>query len=223
MFADDATYPKLTNGTWYNKLPNFAETDVLFTTQLQTLKEFSIATVDTTYSGSLAAWRQPNNPEVDFFIYADWPTPIDLSYDDADLLTAGLGGFPVGDLAWFPAKYEEWMNQKDAEYDLIHKTLNGIVGVEKVDGLPTKFTLEQNYPNPFNPTTEINFSIPKSGNVTLKVFDAVGQEVATLVNEFKNAANYKVNFNAANLTSGVYFYRLEANDLLQTKKMLLIK
>lgn len=223
MFADDATYPKLTNGTWYSKLPNFAETDVLFTTQLQVLKEFSIATVDTTFSGSLAAWRQPNNPEADNFIYADWPTPIDLSYDDADLLTAGLGGFPVGDLAWFPAKYSEWMNQRDAEYTLIHNTLNGIVGVEKVEGLPAKFSLEQNYPNPFNPTTEINFSIPKSGNVTLKIFDAVGQEVATLINEFKPAANYKINFNASNLTTGVYFYRLEANNLLQTKKMLLIK
>ncbi|MBI1934017.1 MAG: T9SS type A sorting domain-containing protein [Ignavibacteriales bacterium] len=115
------------------------------------------------------------------------------------------------------------MNQRDAEYTLIHNTLNGIVGVEKVEGLPAKFSLEQNYPNPFNPTTEINFSIPKSGNVTLKIFDAVGQEVATLINEFKPAANYKINFNASNLTTGVYFYRLEANNLLQTKKMLLIK
>lgn len=224
MFADDATYPKLTNGTWYSKLPNFAETDVLFTDQLQVLKEFSIATVDTTYSGSLTAWRQANNPEAENFIYADWPTPIDLSYDDADLLTGGLGGFPVGDLAWFPAKYTEWMGQRDAEYAAIHEVLmTGVTGVEEIPGLPVEFSLDQNYPNPFNPTTVINFSIPASANVSLKVYNAVGQEVATLVNEFKNAANYKVDFNGSKLSSGVYFYKLDAGNFVQTKKMLLIK
>jgi photosystem II stability/assembly factor-like uncharacterized protein len=89
--------------------------------------------------------------------------------------------------------------------------------------IPSSFNLKQNYPNPFNPTTNINFSIPKSGFVTLKVYDMVGQEVATLVNEVKSAGNYIVGFNASNLPSGAYFYRLESGNIVDTKKMLLIK
>lgn len=89
--------------------------------------------------------------------------------------------------------------------------------------IPASFNLMQNYPNPFNPTTNINFSIPKSGLVTLKVYDMVGKEVATLVNEVKTAGNYIVGFNASNLPSGAYFYRLESGNIVDTKKMLLIK
>jgi photosystem II stability/assembly factor-like uncharacterized protein len=88
---------------------------------------------------------------------------------------------------------------------------------------PTDYALSQNYPNPFNPETKINFSIPNSGLVTLKIYDIVGREVATLVNEIKNAGNYIVDFNASDLTSGVYFYKLEVNGYADTKKMMLIK
>lgn len=89
--------------------------------------------------------------------------------------------------------------------------------------VPSSFDLKQNFPNPFNPTTNINFSLPKSGFVTLKVYDMIGKEVATLVNEVKTAGNYIVGFNAANLPSGAYFYRLESNSFVDTKKMMLIK
>ena len=88
--------------------------------------------------------------------------------------------------------------------------------------LPVNYEL-QNYPNPFNPATVISFSIPKAGNVLLKVYNALGQEIATLVNEYKDAANYKVSFNASNLSSGVYFYRLEAGSFVSVKKMLLLR
>ncbi|HRE40082.1 MAG TPA: T9SS type A sorting domain-containing protein [Ignavibacteria bacterium] len=88
---------------------------------------------------------------------------------------------------------------------------------------PDGFKLSQNYPNPFNPTTKINFSLPKSGNTTLKVYDMLGKEVMTLVNDFKVAGSYVVDFNAATLSSGTYFYRLESNGFVDTKKMLLIK
>jgi hypothetical protein len=225
MFDDDATYPLLTEGEWItDKLPNFAETDVLFTDQLAKIKTFSIATVDTSFTGSLDMWRQPSNPAADYFTYADWPIPIDLSYDDADLLTTGLNGFPVGDLAWFPDKYTEWMAQRDNELQQIHQVLStGVLGVEVLPGVPVMFELSQNYPNPFNPKTVINFSIPEAGNVILKVYNSLGQEVATLLNEYKAASNYKVDFNASNLSSGVYFYTLEANNFKLTKKMVLIK
>ncbi|MEW6652226.1 MAG: T9SS type A sorting domain-containing protein [Bacteroidota bacterium] len=90
-------------------------------------------------------------------------------------------------------------------------------------GIPTKFTLDQNYPNPFNPTTKIKFAIPADENVSLKVFNVLGQEVATLVNKQLKAGSYSFDWNAANLSSGVYFYRIEAGSFNQTRKMLLLK
>ncbi len=95
--------------------------------------------------------------------------------------------------------------------------------VETEDNLPGVYSLAQNYPNPFNPTTAIKYSIPKEGLVTFKVFNTIGEEVATLVNENKQVGNYEVTFDATNLSSGVYFYKLEAGDFLQVKKMILIK
>ena len=88
---------------------------------------------------------------------------------------------------------------------------------------PDAFSLSQNYPNPFNPSTKINFSIPKSGMVTLKVYDVLGKEVASLVNDARNAGNYEVSFNASGLSSGAYFYRLQSGSFVDTKKMFLLK
>jgi hypothetical protein len=90
-------------------------------------------------------------------------------------------------------------------------------------GVLNGYKLAQNYPNPFNPATTISYTIPKSGLVSLKVFDIAGKEVATLVNEVKNAGSYNFKFNAANLSSGVYFYRLQAGEFVETKKMFLLK
>lgn len=94
---------------------------------------------------------------------------------------------------------------------------------DPVSQLPVDFRLEQNYPNPFNPSTKISWQSPVSGHQTLKVYDVLGNEVATLVNEFTNAGNYKIDFNASALSSGVYFYKLQAGSFIQTKKMILIK
>jgi hypothetical protein len=88
---------------------------------------------------------------------------------------------------------------------------------------PEVYSLAQNYPNPFNPTTNISYKIPESGFVSLKVYDALGREVATLVNEVKPAGNYLVNFNAAGLASGIYFYRLKTGNFTQNHKMILLK
>jgi len=88
---------------------------------------------------------------------------------------------------------------------------------------PDSYNLAQNYPNPFNPTTSIRYSIPTRSNVTLKVYDILGNEVANLVNEEKDKGVYTVNFNAIGLSSGIYFYTLRADGFVQTKKMLLIK
>lgn len=90
--------------------------------------------------------------------------------------------------------------------------------------IPTEFKLQQNFPNPFNPVTTINFSIPKSSHVTLKVFNSIGQEVASIVNKYLPAGNYSEQFAAtSNLTSGVYFYKLTADGFSDTKKLMLVK
>ncbi|MGQ9642780.1 MAG: T9SS type A sorting domain-containing protein, partial [Ignavibacterium sp.] len=88
---------------------------------------------------------------------------------------------------------------------------------------PAKFELAQNYPNPFNPNTSISFTIPQSGNVKLSVYNLLGQEITTLVNEYKEAGTHNIEFNATNLNSGVYLYKLESNGLTLTKKMTLLK
>ena len=86
-----------------------------------------------------------------------------------------------------------------------------------------QYGLEQNYPNPFNPSTKIKFSIPEIGHVTLKVYDVLGNEIATLVNEEKQAGSYEIKFDATQLSSGIYFYKLQAGDFVETKKMILLR
>ncbi|MFA6439732.1 MAG: T9SS type A sorting domain-containing protein, partial [Bacteriovoracaceae bacterium] len=88
---------------------------------------------------------------------------------------------------------------------------------------PVEYSLKQNYPNPFNPSTSINYTLPVSGNVTLKVFTMVGQEVATLVNGFRTAGSFEVKFDASHLSSGIYFYSLKTGNYSQVKKMMLLK
>ena len=94
---------------------------------------------------------------------------------------------------------------------------------EEPNNIPVQYSLEQNYPNPFNPTTTIRFGLPTSGNVTLIVYNILGQKVATIVNARLNAGTYQYQFNAGHLSSGIYLYKLQTKDYLQIKKMMLIK
>jgi hypothetical protein len=96
-------------------------------------------------------------------------------------------------------------------------------GVDDVSGIPLTYTLSQNYPNPFNPTTTIEYQLPKQAFVKLKIFDLLGREVTTLMNERNAAGKHSVRFDALSLTSGVYFYKLETDDFIQTRKLLLLK
>jgi glucuronoarabinoxylan endo-1,4-beta-xylanase len=88
---------------------------------------------------------------------------------------------------------------------------------------PSIFQLHQNYPNPFNPSTVIEYQIPTAENVSLKIFDMLGREVATLVNERKSPGTYEVMFDGSRLASGMYFYRLQAGNLVETKKLVLLR
>jgi hypothetical protein len=88
---------------------------------------------------------------------------------------------------------------------------------------PNQIILEQNYPNPFNPATKIKFSIPESSITVIKIYNAVGSELATLLNEIKQPGTYEVSFNAVDLSSGAYFYSIETDNFREVKKMILIK
>jgi photosystem II stability/assembly factor-like uncharacterized protein len=98
-----------------------------------------------------------------------------------------------------------------------------VTNVDNQHSLETQFILYQNYPNPFNPTTVISYQIPVSGNVNLKVYDLLGREVVVLVDENKPAGKYEVEFDASQISSGVYYYKLTAGDFIQTNKMVLIR
>jgi len=121
--------------------------------------------------------------------------------------SAGLGTVRV-DMGYYGGKY--------------HKTTVD-VETEEIKSLPKEYTLEQNYPNPFNPSTTISFNLPYKSIVNLTVYDILGKEVETLINEEMNAGKYVKMWNAGKFASGVYFYKLSAGKFNVTKKMLLIK
>jgi hypothetical protein len=146
----------------------------------------------------------------------------------ADLRTLG-GGSAVVFASGF---LNPSANQNGAAFGIFFALADGTVGqfpegvasVENISGVtPSNYSLEQNYPNPFNPSTTINFTIPNSEFVTLKVFNILGSEVATLVNENLSAGAYRYNFDAQNLASGVYLYELNAGNFREIKKMNLLK
>lgn len=97
------------------------------------------------------------------------------------------------------------------------------VSVEEEKTFVEKYFIEQNYPNPFNPSTKINYGLKKAGNVEISVYNILGNKVATLVNGFKSAGNHSISFNASNLSSGVYFYKIISNGFVETRKMILEK
>ena len=94
--------------------------------------------------------------------------------------------------------------------------------IETVE-IPNHYSLSQNYPNPFNPVTTIKYGIPKTSNVLIRIYDVLGNEVLTIINEKKSPGVYSESFNASNLSSGVYFYKIEAGSFTDVKKMVLIK
>ena len=226
MFDDNSTYPLLTEGAWIEGGdPSFTDPADLMTDQVDNLIAFCISTADTNSTDVLDWWRTGSHTSDDY-IYPDFPIDIDLSYTNAAYLTAGYAKLPLGDLNWFPVQKVTWEAQMDVEHAAIETALttgNVLVGIKDLGGVPTEFTLSQNYPNPFNPTTKISFSIPEASNVTLKVYNTLGQEVATLVNDFKTAQSYSVDFNASNLASGVYIYTLKYGNQSISKKMMLLK
>ena len=145
--------------------------------------------------------------------------PIDFSINDNDdgKTRKAVMCYSKDNLDLSYAHVENWT------YTFLGNIDGVITSTKEESSLPTQFLLSQNYPNPFNPTTSIKYSIPKSGLVTLKVYDILGRQVAELVNKQQEAGSYNVSFDASKLTSGVYLYKIESGSFVSTKKMMLVK
>ena len=211
MFDDADSYPNLVEENNLELDPGFdaklVETilakEMLF---VKFIRKYHICTIG-------FAMNRHYAPDGNYWDIA-WPLPEKLTYTNKTAMTHAQGSFPVGDLNW----YDKSVMAKWNAYR------NGYVGVESDnENLPSAYNLSQNYPNPFNPTTEINFSIPVAGNTKLEVYNILGQKVATLVNKKLNAGSHKYQFDASNLSSGLYVYRLQSNNFISTKKMMLLK
>lgn len=177
-------------------------------------------------------WANPGPPPYTFTYLANSPEGKPVVFS----LVAGPNGSQItydGVFSWLPTK-----DQAGKVYTLTVQVSDGtltalstqliaasttITGVEKYSGVPTEYSLFQNYPNPFNPTTAIQVALPKEGNVKLTVYNILGEEVAVLANKHMSAGYHTFNFDASKLTSGMYLYRIEANDFVSVRKMLLIK
>jgi hypothetical protein len=130
--------------------------------------------------------------------------------------TAGIGGFPVGDLNWFPDKLDEWANSSLS------------INEDIVDIAPSSFNLKQNYPNPFNPSTNIEFEMMVQSDIKIEIFDVTGGYITTLYKGFAGPGVHKLTWNGINdkgqiISSGVYFYKMTADNFVQTRKLLFAK
>lgn len=146
---------------------------------------------------------------------------LDLILNDGDATGARESG-----LRWSPVPLDNgWNNVQSWSYSWIGNPASKFMYVDVKDNSvkPVEFALQQNYPNPFNPSTTVRFAMKNSGNVSLKVYNLLGSEVATLFNGFKGQGEHSVEFNGAGLASGVYFVRMEASEFSSVKKMMLVK
>ncbi len=132
------------------------------------------------------------------------------------------GSSGMGDISFYVSGLQE--NKNGPNTKGLSTISEGVTtGIQENESVPLNFSLGQNYPNPFNPTTTIQYSISQKGLYSLKVYNVIGKEVATLLNDEINAGTFIFTFNASNLPSGVYFYTLSGDNFLETRKMILMK
>ena len=203
-------------------------------TNLTSLTGFTSTGWTTAYSGTYTipstGWQYINMTGPDYFIYNGTSNLlVEICFDNTNYLSNSIVyATTVSNMTWaYSVNNNSGCSMSGGNtYTTRPNTcfvFSVPTGLNNNSEKPDKFSLSQNYPNPFNPVTKINYSIPKQGFVTLKVYDLIGREVRTLVNEVKASGSYSVDFNASELSSGVYFYKIQAGDFTETKKMMLIK
>jgi fibronectin type 3 domain-containing protein len=136
------------------------------------------------------------------------------SYSDTTVFSGRMYYYYVTTL------FNQWESNPS---DTVNALVEAITAVAIIDKLPSAYQLKQNFPNPFNPSTKINYQLPMTSNVELTVYNLVGQKVATLVSERQEAGYYLVEWDATRFSSGVYFYRIQANDFSNVRKMILVR
>lgn len=239
IFDDVERYPLIQEGVWvFGDNPDFVDDMDLMGSGVDELITWSIEAAgvsDDESSHTLPKWRTEDNPaNEDNYTWPDWPVPFNLAYNNEAYLSAGEGGYPLGDLNWFEDEKAAWMAERDGLYTSLEAYLNGDTEVptsadEDRNSLqPAEFELAQNYPNPFNPATQIRFSLHEQADVTLEVYDVLGRSVATLVNDNLQAGSHTVtwdvrNSEGDNFSSGVYIYRLTVGEQVQSRSMTLLK
>ena len=210
IFANNTVYSKVVESGTVNEDPKFVKfggTNLMVEQMVNHRKNkiFGFWGWDTEDDAKADPWH---------FAVLEWPLPENFAYTAN--LPKGTHGYSVGSLQWYPSEMAQY-----------YKTTS--INDDNSNTVPVAYELKQNYPNPFNPSTTIEAAIPVRSTVSIKVFNLLGQEVANLLNEVRDAGSVKVNFNASNLSSGVYFYRLEATPVdsgvktVKSKKMLLVK
>jgi len=169
--------------------------------------------------GSGVCFEDPN-----VILIGNYGSQSAFTWNDSNYTTiGGLNGAGAGILV--PEK-NFVLNMQTSGLFKLRANYNVMTAVNEAilpNSVPRNFELSQNYPNPFNPVTKINFGLPISGNVILKVYNELGKEVSTLVSGFRSAGSYEITFDASSLSSGIYFYKLDAGGISATKKMLLVK
>ncbi|HEX2788718.1 MAG TPA: zinc-dependent metalloprotease [Ignavibacteria bacterium] len=166
-----------------------------------------------------------NNPDYEYTSNNNGNDTIaSLRISQLDSLAAAIG--TVGDSVWISSR--AWvftsLDSSQTNNTIIVSLKRTSVGIQQISELiPDKFALYHNYPNPFNPTTNIKFDVPELSNVKISIYDINGREIATLVNNQMNPGSYTADWNATNISSGIYFYRMTTDKFVETRKMMLIK
>ncbi|MEW5925194.1 MAG: T9SS type A sorting domain-containing protein, partial [Candidatus Zixiibacteriota bacterium] len=192
----------------------FSGLDSLMTSRIQisTDATFTSALIDT-----MVNWRNVYEDDAAF-------NPINTNEGvDLAVYTFKKSRFVSGQTYYYRVRYRDhnlkWSDwSEETSFQIVTAVDEG-----KAAEIPDSYELGQNYPNPFNPSTIIAYQIPRNGHVSIKVYDALGQEVATLVDEEKPAGNYQVEFNTVNLSSGIYFYEMRSGEFTTIKKCCLMK
>lgn len=243
------TYPKF--GMWRKILEASRVENVGFWGALEFNKKNPLPN-DTSH-GSSAEWNRsiylgPGNGWDDYLTFGwhqDWYGPVDANFDRVTISFAtyapGVKSLKIKLLlddinyceyaSWDGRTYDSVGEVRTvgtrSKYNVIFERFGDfpeVLGVQKLGNeIPDNFKLEQNYPNPFNPSTKIRFSVSKTESVSLKIYDALGREVETLISESLNPGTYEKTWNSKNLASGIYFYKLTAGNQTQMKKMILSK